>query len=123
MRKAAAIILIVAAVMNVLRGVMSAFVGGVATGSAPAASVDSGSQAFWAAFGVFLLALALAQIAGAVLLLLARGRLPVTIIAALSVAAELVMLFNTGMLFWQLFGLVGGILAFIGARGIGRGRP
>ena len=145
MRIAAGIILIIAGIMNIFGGAGYVLGGAVATAGSmvadelnkelakegaatdestkalqEAASAASGAGTFWLAFGVFLWILFVLQIIGAVFLFISKSKMFIFIVAALSVIAEIVGLVNVGFVFWQLFGIVGGILAFIGAMGIGK---
>ncbi len=150
MRIAAGIILIIAAIGNifggagyVLGGALTAGAGMVmdevakeakVAGTEGALSADEAKKAqealadvglhgtgtFWMVFGLFLWILFILQIVGAIMLFLSKAKMFIFIVCALSVIAEIVGLINVGFVFWQLFGLVGGILGFIGAMGIGK---
>jgi len=144
MRIAAGIILIVAAIMNIFAGAGYVLGGGLATvggmaadelnkqaqeaGTATdentkalteAAATASGHGTFWLAFGVFLWLLFILQIIGAVFLFISKSKMFIFIIAALSVIAEIVGIVSWGFGWTNTFGIVGGILAFIGAMSIG----
>ena len=82
--------------------------------------LTSGSGTFWMVFGLFLWILFILQIVGAIMLFLSKAKMFIFIVCALSVIAEVIGLINVGFVFWQLFGLVGGVLGFIGAGGIGK---
>ena len=148
MRIAAGVILIVAAIFNVIAGAGYAFAGGVATvgGDALQAAAQeaqkeaakSGATADDAAkvqeglndlatggatimyFGFFLLLLFVLQIICAIMLFLSKAKMFIFVVAALSILAEIggVVLISFG--FGNIFGLLGGILAFVGAMGIGK---
>lgn len=145
MRKAAAIFLFVTAIMNILRGVAYLGLGQAAVDDSvvvkdralegakqddPSTDTpgdvepeDAVSPVFWMVFGGFLLVLSGLQILGGVLLWVSKLKSVIFGMAVLSVAAECVGLVNIGFLPWQLFGLIGGLLAFVGAMGIGKDEP
>lgn len=140
MRIVAGIILIVAATVNVLGGgiyllggalttggmTTDAEVGIEAAGTQSAQIVEetkkdsSGNGVFWVGFGFFLWVLFVLQIIGAIMLFRDRAQMFIFIVCVLSVFAEIVGQVNVGFVFWQVFGLVGGVLGFIAAFGIGK---
>ncbi|MBW2702422.1 MAG: hypothetical protein JRF33_16505 [Deltaproteobacteria bacterium] len=148
MRIVAGIILIVAATVNALGGGFYLLGGALTTGgmstdaemgmetagtqsaagSQSAQPVEeskkdsSGTGIFWVVFGLFLWVLFILQIVGAIMLFQNRAQMFIFIVCALSVIAEIVGQINVGFVFWQVFGLVGGVLGIIGARGIGSAR-
>ncbi len=148
MKIAAGIILIIAAIGNLIGGAGYVLGGGLAAGAgelvdqagkqaaaegqvtaedaaeASAAVSDmKGSGTLLMVFGLFLWVMTVLQIIGAVFLFIAKHKMFIFIVAALSIVAEVIGLINVGFVFWQLFGLVGGVLAFLGAASIGKDQP
>ena len=148
MRIAAGVILIVAAIFNVIAGAGYAFAGGVATvggdalqAAAQEASKEaakSGATAQDAAkvqegldslssggatimyFGFFLLLLFVLQIICAIMLFLSKAKMFVFVVAALSILGEIGGIVMISFGFGNIFGLLGGILAFVAAMGFGK---
>ena len=84
------------------------------------ALAKQGSGGFQIGLGLFLWILFILQILGAIMLFICKAKMFVFVISTLSVTAEIVCMLSGGFGYWQLFGLIGGVLGFIGAMGIGK---
>ena len=145
MRIAAGIILIVAAIINVIAGAGYVLGGGltaavgtglemateeaakegaVTTADAEKAKAEmskvTGMGTGLLVFGLFLWVMFVMQIVGAVFLFISKSKMFIFVVAGLSVVAEVVGIVITAFGWTNLFGIVGGILAFIGAMAIGK---
>ena len=145
MRIAAGIILIIAAIINVIAGAGYVLGGGVATvGGAvleeavKEAGTETGADAAEVAkasaemskvtgfgtgllvFGLFLWIMFVMQIVGAVFLFISKSKMFIFVVAALSIVAEIVGIVITTFGWTNIFGLLGGVLAFLGAAAIGK---
>jgi hypothetical protein len=145
MRIAAGIILIVAAIINVIAGAGYVLGGGVATvgGAVLEEAVKEGGKEAGAdatevakaseemskvtsfgtgllVFGLFLWVMFVLQIVGAVFLFISKSKMFIFVVAGLSVVAEVVGIVITTFGWTNIFGIVGGVLAFIGAAAIGK---
>jgi hypothetical protein len=136
MRIAAGVILIIAAIVNIIGGA-GYVLGGAVTSTAGHVGSEAAKESAkegvkdkelekasdkakktggaWMAFGLFLFVLVGLQIAGAVVLFMSKAKIFVFIVAGLSILAEIIGMVNVGFVFWQLFGLAGGILAGVAA--------
>ncbi len=144
MRIAAGIILIIAAIINVIAGAGYVLGGGAATlggvvmeeaaKQAEAEGVDSAEVAKASeelgkvtemgtgllVFGLFLWVMFVLQIVCAVFLFISKSKMFIFVVAGLSIVAEIVGIVITTFGWTNIFGLLGGILAFIGAAAIGK---
>ncbi len=145
MRIAAGVLLIIAAIMNIFAGAGYVLGGGLASvagevgdqlakevakeGAVTADDAAKASEALATVkgagmgllvFGLFLWVLFILQIVGAVFLFISKGKMLIFIVAALSIIAEIGGVVIVAFGWTNLFGLVGGVLAFIGAMGIGK---
>ncbi|RME20315.1 MAG: hypothetical protein D6806_16575 [Deltaproteobacteria bacterium] len=75
------------------------------------------------AFGFFLLVTFVLQIIGAIFLFMAKNKGFIFVVAALSVLAEVIGILITSFGVTNVFGLVGGVLAFIAANSFGKAAP
>jgi hypothetical protein len=148
MRTAAGVILIIAAVFNLLAsfGYLAggALTQGVSSGVGQAAIMAQqesgtemtaeqkaemekfqnevgGSGIGFMAFGVFLLASVGILIAGAVFLFQNKKPQFILIAGGMAILAEVIGIFITGFGFFKIIGLVGGALAILAAKGMGTG--
>lgn len=144
MRIAAGIILIIAAIINVIAGAGYVLGGGAATlggavmeeaakqadfEGADAAEVAKASEEVGKVsglgtgllvFGLFLWVMFVLQIVGAVFLFINKSKMFIFVIAGLSIVAEIVGIVITTFGWTNIFGLLGGLLAFLGAAAIGK---
>ncbi len=141
MKIAAGVILIIAAVFNIVAGAGYVLGGGAATVVGVAAeraghtsadkhaaelSSHAASQAkkgggMLLLLGLFLWVLVGLQITGAVFLFLSKHKTFIFIVAALSILGEIFGISLISFGWTNIFGLLGGILAFIGATSVGKG--
>jgi hypothetical protein len=149
MRIAAGIILIIAAIMNIFAGAGYVLGGGLAAGAAmvgeeagkalakeagatddeaTAAAVKSaqalgeakGAGTMLMVFGLFLWVMFVLQIVCAVFLFISKSKMFIFVVAALSIVAEIIGVVVVAFGWTNIFGILGGILAFIGAMSIGK---
>jgi hypothetical protein len=71
-------------------------------------------------FGLFLWIMFVMQIVGAVFLFISKSKMFIFVVAGLSIVAEVVGIVITTFGWTNIFGLLGGVLAFLGAAAIGK---
>ncbi len=145
MKIAAGIILIVAAILNIFAGAGYVLGGGLAAGAgmlvdevgkaaaeegavttddaakaSAAMSQVKGAGTMLLVFGLFLWLMFVLQIVGAVFLFISKNKMFIFIVAALSIVAEIVGIVTTVFGWTNIFGLLGGVLAFVAAMSIGK---
>jgi len=150
MRVAAGVLLIIMAIVNLGGGLAYAGLGGIAgiggsyveqasqeqamnsqdeserqaaemTGQAAGTAKSMGGMLMM--FGIFILVLGGLEIAGAVLLFMAKSAMFINVVALLQVVASIISMVTLSIGIFNTFGIIVAILAFLGARTIGQASP